>query len=92
MRMNESLELDVHRTGIRQSPVFTRISPKTGCDFLELKNENLRTEDDKTIIVLILLKHLLQYSLRISTLLSSPDKNFKMTNNKSRTQNATELT
>ena len=70
--MNESLELDVHRTGIRQSPVFTRISPKTGCNFPELKYENLRTEDDKSIINLILLKHLLQYSLRIFTLLSSP--------------------
>ena len=29
MGMNESLELDVHRAGIRQSPVFTRISPQT---------------------------------------------------------------
>ena len=37
--MNESLELDVHRAGIRQSPVFTRISPKTDCDFPKLKNE-----------------------------------------------------
>ena len=93
MRMNESLELDVHRTGIRQSPVFTRISPKTGCDFPELKYDNFRTEDDKTIIVLILLKHLLKYSLRIFTLLSSPKlKFFKMTNNKSRTQNANMMT
>ena len=90
--MNESLELDAYRAGIRQSPVFTRISPQTGCDFPKLKNENLRTENDKTIIFLILLKHLLQYSLRILTLLSSPNKNFKMTNNKSRTQNATEST
>ena len=40
MRMDESLELDVHRAGIRQSPVFTRISPHTDCDFHELKNEN----------------------------------------------------
>ena len=83
--MNESFELDVHRPGIRQSPVFTRISPQTGYNFPELK-----TKDDKTIIFLILLKHLLQCSLRIFTLLSSPNKNFKMTNNKSRTQNATE--
>ena len=90
--MNESLELDAYRAGKRQSPVFTRISPQTGCDFPELKNENLRTEDDKTIVFLILLKHLLQYSLRIFTLLSSPNKNFKMTNHKSRTQNATEST
>ena len=92
MRINESLELDVYRAGIRQSPVFTRISPQTRYNFPELKNENLRTEDDKTIIFLILLKHLLQYSLRIFTLLSSSIKNFKMTNNKSRTQNATEST
>ena len=90
--MNESLELDVYTAGKIQSPVFTRISPQTGCNFPELKNENLRTEDDKTIIFLIILKHLLQYSLRIFTLLSSPNKNFKMTNHKSRTQNATEST
>ena len=37
--MNESLELDVHRAGIRQSPVFTRISSQN-LDFPELKNEN----------------------------------------------------
>ena len=86
MRMNESLELDVYRAGIRQSPVFTRISPQTRYNFPEL-----RTKDDKTIF-LILLKYLLQYSLRIFILLSSPNKNFKMTNNKSRTQNATKST
>ena len=40
MRMNESLELDAHRAAKRQSLVFTRISPQTGCDFSELKNEN----------------------------------------------------
>ena len=74
MRMNESLELDAYRAGKRQLPVFTRISHQTGCDLPELKNENLRTEDDKTIIFLILLKYLLQYSLRIFTLLSSPNK------------------
>ena len=85
--MNESLELDMYRAGIRQLPVFTRISPQTRYNFPEL-----RTKDDKTIIFLILLKHLLQYSLRIFILLSSPNKNFKMTNNKSRTQNATEST
>ena len=39
MKMNESLELDVHRAGIRQSPVFTGISPQTECDFLALRNE-----------------------------------------------------
>ena len=38
--MNESLEVGVHRAGIRQSPVFTRISPQTDCDFCKLKNEN----------------------------------------------------
>ena len=74
MRMNESLELDVHRAGIRQSPVFTRVSPQTDCDFPELRN---------VIIFLILLN-----TLRIFSLLSSPNKKFKMTNNKSRTQNA----
>ena len=74
--MNESLILDAYRAGKRQLPVFTRISPQTGFDFPELKNENLRTEDDKTIVFLILLKHLLQYSLRIFTLLSSPQINF----------------
>ena len=72
--MNESLELDAYRAGKRQSPVFTRISHQTGCDLQQLKNENLRTEDDKTIIFLILLKYLLQYSLRIFTLLSCPNK------------------
>ena len=87
MRMNESLELDVHRAGIRQSPVFTRISPQTDYDF-----PGWVYEDDKTIIFLILLKHLFQYSLRIFTLLSSPPKDFKMTNNKSGTQNTTEST
>ena len=35
MRMDESLELDACRAGKRQSPVFTRISHQTGCDFLE---------------------------------------------------------
>ena len=51
--MNESLELDVHRAGIRQSPVFTRIGPQNDCDF-----PRWVYEDDKTIIFLILLKHL----------------------------------
>ena len=39
MRMNKSLELDAYRAGKSQSPVFTRISPQTGCDFPQLKNE-----------------------------------------------------
>ena len=34
------LELDVYKAGKRQSLVFTRINPQTGCDFPELKNEN----------------------------------------------------
>ena len=51
MRMNESLELDAYRAGKRQSPVFTRISTQTGCDFPQLKNENLRTEHDKTLCI-----------------------------------------
>ena len=34
------LELDVYKAGKRQSLVFTRISPQTGCDFPEFKNEN----------------------------------------------------
>ena len=38
--MNESLEVDVHKAGIRQSLVFTRISPQTDCDFCKPMNEN----------------------------------------------------
>ena len=90
MRMNESLEVDVHRAGIRQWLVFTRISPQTDCGFCELKNENGCMKMTKLLYFWYYWSIFSNIHWESLSYFPSPNKKFKRTNNKSRTQNATE--